>query len=135
MRDDKIEVNPQVMMGKPVIRGTRITIEAILRKLSKGSTEQDLLDAYPGLTPEDIRAAVGYAADLLGNGEEKVRFSEPSSELRNELDRIKAARFPTEGQQERIAAALRALDEFRWKPRISAEDLRWIAQDVDVEDL
>lgn len=62
---DRIEVNPQVMMGKPVIRGTRITVELILRKISEGASEADLLDAYPRLTREDIRAAIAYAADTL----------------------------------------------------------------------
>lgn len=47
---DRIEINPDVMMGKPVIRGTRIPVELILRKLSEGATEADLLDAYPRLT-------------------------------------------------------------------------------------
>ena len=60
---DRIEINPKVMMGKPVIRGTRITVELILRKLAEGATEEDLLDAYPRLTREDIEAAIGYAAD------------------------------------------------------------------------
>jgi uncharacterized protein (DUF433 family) len=46
---DRIEINPKVMMGKPVIRGTRIPIEFILRKLTDGATEDDLLDAYPRL--------------------------------------------------------------------------------------
>jgi uncharacterized protein (DUF433 family) len=57
---DRIEINPKVMMGKPVIRGTRIPVELILRKLSEGATEADLLDAYPRLTKEDIQAAFGY---------------------------------------------------------------------------
>ncbi len=58
MVTDRIEINPQVMLGKPVIRGTRIPVELILRKLSEGATEADLLDAYPRLTVEDIRAAL-----------------------------------------------------------------------------
>lgn len=62
-----IEINPDVMMGKPVIRGTRIPVELILRKLSKGATEGDLLDAYPRLTPSDIRAALAYATDTLAH--------------------------------------------------------------------
>ena len=66
---DRIEVNPKVMMGKPVIRGTRITVELILRKLSEGATLTDLLDAYPRLTREDIQAAIGYAADTLAHEE------------------------------------------------------------------
>lgn len=62
---DRIEINPRVMMGKPVVRGTRIPVELLLRKISEGATEGDLLDAYPRLQREDIRAAIGYAADTL----------------------------------------------------------------------
>jgi uncharacterized protein (DUF433 family) len=58
---DRIEVNPRVMLGKPVIRGTRIPVELIVRKLSEGATEADLLDAYPNLTREDVHAAVQHA--------------------------------------------------------------------------
>ena len=57
---ERIEIDPAVMMGKPVIRGTRIPVELIVRKLSEGATEADLLDAYPRLTVEDIRAALAY---------------------------------------------------------------------------
>jgi uncharacterized protein (DUF433 family) len=64
---DRIEINPAVMLGKPVIRGTRIPVELILRKLSEGATEADLLDAYPRLTPADIRAALAYAADTIAH--------------------------------------------------------------------
>jgi uncharacterized protein (DUF433 family) len=60
---DRIEMNPRVMLGKPVIRGTRIPVELILRKLSEGASEADLVDGYPRLTPEDIHAAKRYAAD------------------------------------------------------------------------
>ena len=62
---DRIEIDPKVMMGKPMIRGTRIPVELLLRKLAEGATEADLLDAYPRLTREDIQAAIGYAADTL----------------------------------------------------------------------
>lgn len=64
---DRIEINPAVMLGKPVIRGTRIPVELIVRKLSEGATEADLLDAYPRLTEADIRAALAYAADSLAH--------------------------------------------------------------------
>ena len=67
MTTDRIEINPAVMMGKPVIRGTRIPVELILRKLSEGATEADLLDAYPRLTRTDIQAALAYAADALAH--------------------------------------------------------------------
>ena len=69
METSRVEVNPKIMLGKPVIRGTRIPVELILRKLSEGATEDELLDAYPRLTPDDIRAAIGYAADLVAHEE------------------------------------------------------------------
>jgi len=73
---DRIKINPKVMMGKPVIRGTRIPVELILRKLSEGATEADLLDAYPRLKREDIQAAIGYAADTVAH--EETLLLEPS---------------------------------------------------------
>lgn len=66
---DRIEINPKVMMGKPVIRGTRIPVELVLRKLAEGADEANLLDAYPRLTREDIHAAMRYAADTLSHEE------------------------------------------------------------------
>jgi uncharacterized protein (DUF433 family) len=62
---ERVEINPQVLQGKPVIRGTRIPVELLLRKLGEGASEEDLLDAYPLLTREDIRAALAYAADAI----------------------------------------------------------------------
>ena len=64
---ERIEIDPAVMLGKPVIRGTRIPVELILRKLSEGATEADLLDAYPRLSLTDVRAALAYAADTLAH--------------------------------------------------------------------
>ena len=58
---DRIVINPEVLAGKPVIRGTRIPVELIVRKLREGASEADLLDAYPRLTRDDIVAAVRYA--------------------------------------------------------------------------
>ena len=66
---DRITVDRKVMLGKPIIRGTRIPVELILRKFSEGATEADLLDAYPRLTRDDIQAAIGYAADTLAHEE------------------------------------------------------------------
>jgi uncharacterized protein (DUF433 family) len=63
----RIEIDPAVMLGKPVIRGTRIPVELIIRKLSEGAAENDLLDAYPRLTREDIQAALAYAAASLAH--------------------------------------------------------------------
>jgi uncharacterized protein (DUF433 family) len=62
MTTDRIEINPNVMLGKPVIRGTRIPVELIIRKLSEGATEADLLDAYPRLTRADIQAVARAGA-------------------------------------------------------------------------
>ena len=72
---ERIEINPKIMMGKPVIRGTRITVELILRKLSEGAKEKDLLDAYPKLKSSDIKAAIKYAADTLAHEETVSWFS------------------------------------------------------------
>ncbi len=66
---DRIEIDPGVMLGKPVILGTRIPVELILRKLSEGASEADLLDAYPRLTVADIHAAISYAADVVAHEE------------------------------------------------------------------
>jgi uncharacterized protein (DUF433 family) len=76
---DRIEINPKIMLGKPVIRGTRIPVELLLRKLSEGATVADLHDAYPRLTPEDIRAAMGYAADTLAHEETILLASSDTS--------------------------------------------------------
>ena len=65
--DDRIDISPDVMLGKPVIKGTRIPVELIVRKLGEGASLEDLLDGYPNLKKEDIQAALLYAADTLGN--------------------------------------------------------------------
>ena len=70
---ERIEINPEIMLGKPVIRGTRITVELLLRKLGEGASEQDILDAYPRLTVDDLRAAQIFAADMVAR-EERVRY-------------------------------------------------------------
>ena len=78
----RIELNPRVMLGKPVIRGTRIPVELILRKLSEGASEADLLDAYPRLAREDIQAAIRYAADTIAH-EEVVFITKDSGDSRD----------------------------------------------------
>ena len=67
MTADRIEIDSAVLLGKPVVRGTRIPVADVLRKLSEGATEADLLDAYPRLTREDIQAALRYAADSIAH--------------------------------------------------------------------
>lgn len=69
MTTERIVIDPTVMMGKPVIRGTRITVELILRKLAEGATEADLLEDYPHLSTEDVRAAVAYGAASVAHEE------------------------------------------------------------------
>jgi uncharacterized protein (DUF433 family) len=69
---ERIQIDPKVMLGKPVIRGTRITVELLLRKLGEGASESDLLDSYPQLTRDDIHAAMTYAADTLAHEENLI---------------------------------------------------------------
>jgi len=63
----RITINPRVMVGKPVIRGTRIPVELIVRMLAQGIPERDILEEYPRLQPDDIRAALAYAAQVLAH--------------------------------------------------------------------
>lgn len=72
MAHEHIEMNPEILLGKPVVRGTRIPVELVLRKLSEGVSEADLLDAYPHLTREAILAALAFAADSLAH--EKIHL-------------------------------------------------------------
>ncbi|HNR13683.1 MAG TPA: DUF433 domain-containing protein [Thermodesulfobacteriota bacterium] len=69
---ERIEINPQKMFGKPVIKNTRITVEHVLRKLAGGMTIQEILEDHPHLTREDILAAQEFAADYLA--EEELAF-------------------------------------------------------------
>ncbi|MEH2359093.1 DUF433 domain-containing protein [Nostoc sp.] len=62
----KIVSDPKIMMGKPVISGTRITVELILEKLAAGETPQQILEAHPRLSDEGIKAALAFAAQALG---------------------------------------------------------------------
>lgn len=65
--DALIEVNPKIMLGKPVLRGTRITVELVLERLGAGESIEEILDAYPHLTREGILAALRFGADVLKN--------------------------------------------------------------------
>jgi len=67
---DRITVNPQLMVGKPTIRGLRITVEQILNALANGITTQELFEDYPELEPEDIQAVLLHATELVS--EEQV---------------------------------------------------------------
>jgi len=73
---DRIEINPKIMLGKPVIRGTRIPVELIVRKMAEGADERAVLQAYPTLTSKDIHAALRYAADSLAHEEVVLSVAE-----------------------------------------------------------
>ena len=60
----RISVDPNVCFGKPCVRGTRIWVSLILDNLAEGVTEAEILQAYPQLKPEDIRAAMAYGAEM-----------------------------------------------------------------------
>jgi uncharacterized protein (DUF433 family) len=64
---NKVTTKPEVMLGKPVIKGTRVPVELIVRKLGEGATTEDLLNAYPNLIKDDIQAALLYAAEYIRN--------------------------------------------------------------------
>lgn len=63
---DRITSDPSVMSGKPVITGTRITVESILERLAAGETVEQVVSAHPNLTKEGVQAALEYAAESLG---------------------------------------------------------------------
>jgi uncharacterized protein (DUF433 family) len=65
MQEPMIESNPQIMMGKPVVRGTRVTVELILEKLGAGETIEQILEAHPRLTREGVLAAIRYGVEVL----------------------------------------------------------------------
>jgi len=61
----RIVVNPKVMVGKPVIKGTRIPVDTIVRLIAQGMKTEDILDDYPNLSKEDIKAALLYSAEVV----------------------------------------------------------------------
>ncbi len=62
---ERITANPQIMLGKPVIKGTRITVEFILEQLAEGASIEEILAEYPGLAREDIQACLAYSHDVI----------------------------------------------------------------------
>ena len=79
MKHERITVNPRVMVGKPVIKGTRLPVEQILRELGDGLTISEVIEAHPRLTPDDIYAAIAYAADVVAN--EDIFVSKPDDAI------------------------------------------------------
>ena len=67
-----IEVNPKIMLGKPIIGCTRVTVELILRKLSEGLTPEKIVEAHPSITVQNVYEAASYAADVLAHEELRV---------------------------------------------------------------
>ena len=67
MANERIEMNPDIMGGKPVIRGTRVPVELVLRKLGAGMSVEAILADHPRLTLEDVHAAQAFAADYLAD--------------------------------------------------------------------
>ena len=64
---ERITVNPKIMVGKPIIKGTRLTVEYVLNLLAHGATAAEILEEYSGLTPEDIQACLLFATKSLEN--------------------------------------------------------------------
>jgi len=62
---DRISVDPKILVGKPIIKGTRISVELIVDLLAAGWTQDQILNSYPNITVEDIRASLAYASELL----------------------------------------------------------------------
>ncbi len=62
---ERISLDPQVLAGKPVIKGTRIAVELVIELLGNGWSQEQILDSYPNITSEDIRACLAYASDVL----------------------------------------------------------------------
>ena len=70
MKHERIEVNPSVMLGKPVVKGTRLTVQHIMSELGGGMTVAEILEAHPRLTAEDIEAARKFAAEYMAEAAE-----------------------------------------------------------------
>jgi uncharacterized protein (DUF433 family) len=66
---ERIEINPKIMLGKPVIKGTRLPVEILLEKLAQGYSSKELVAEYPFLKEEDIKAALHYAAAVIAHEE------------------------------------------------------------------
>ncbi|HRI89449.1 MAG TPA: DUF433 domain-containing protein [Candidatus Hydrogenedentes bacterium] len=64
---ERISVNPDICHGKPCIKGTRIMVTVVLDNLAAGMSPEEIVTSYPTLQPEDIRAAIGYAAELAND--------------------------------------------------------------------
>lgn len=75
MKIDRIELNPKVCNGKPVIKGTRIPVSVILEQIAEGESWADLLGGYPELEKDDIKAALLYARESLDHAEVRAAMA------------------------------------------------------------
>ena len=73
--EERIVVNPKIMVGKPIIKGTRIPVDAILKRLADGMSISDILEEYPNISEEDIRAALIYVSQVIA-GEQIIPMVE-----------------------------------------------------------
>ena len=73
--NERIVINPAIMTGKPIIKGTRIPVDIIVRLIAQGTTLQEILEDYPQLTKDDLKAALEYVADMI-RGEEVFPMKE-----------------------------------------------------------
>lgn len=64
-RDERIELNPEILVGKPVVRGTRLSVQLVIERLADGWTVEELVGKYPGLAQEDVFACLRYASGVL----------------------------------------------------------------------
>jgi uncharacterized protein (DUF433 family) len=78
--NERITVNPKILVGKPIIKGTRISVEFVVDLLGRGWTVDRVLREYDHLTPEDIQACLAYAGDIL-KSERVYLFSNPAPEI------------------------------------------------------
>lgn len=67
MSHERVEIDPAIMQGKPVIRGTRVTVEQLVRECARGLPPAEVADQYPRVTEADVLAALAFAADYLAN--------------------------------------------------------------------
>jgi uncharacterized protein (DUF433 family) len=63
----RIEIDPEIMGGKPIIRGTRMTVKLVLREGARGANAAEIADQFPRLAPEDVAAALAFAADCMAH--------------------------------------------------------------------
>ena len=104
MQNGLIQSHPGILMGKPVVTGTRITVEGILEKLAAGETFEQVLQAHPRLTESGILAALDFAAQAL-QVPDKLMIRRPARvQLSCEETRARMEAFPTEREQAFVAA-------------------------------